>query len=70
MELQPDKAKENINPQKGNNQQHTHPTGLDDWNDRLDNNLESENQGDVSADENAEKYSAEKGSGDQSDSGV
>ncbi|WP_316790728.1 hypothetical protein [Pedobacter frigoris] len=42
-------------------------TGLDEWNDRLDNNLEPENTGDEQADENAREYSEEEGSGDQSD---
>lgn len=42
-------------------------TGLDKWNDRLDNNLEQENTGDEQADENARTYSEEEGSGDQSD---
>ena len=42
-------------------------TGLDNWNDRLDENLEKEETSDPIADEKAEKYSAEKGSGDQSD---
>lgn len=70
MELQPDQAKENPTPQEESNQHHPHPTGLDQWNDRLDENLENENQGNVTADENAEKYSAEKGSGDQSDPDV
>ena len=41
--------------------------GIDAWNDRLDENLEPEKTGDVSADINAGQYSAEEGSGDQSD---
>lgn len=41
--------------------------GLDDWNKRLDRNLESEKQGDENADIRAEIYSYEEGSGDQSD---
>lgn len=45
----------------------TKATGLDHWNDRLDTNLENENSGDVHADEKARAYSAEQGSGDQSD---
>ena len=42
-------------------------TGLDDWNDRLDENLEPETEGDEQADENARYYSENEGSGDQSD---
>lgn len=41
--------------------------GIDNWNDRLDQNLESENHNDVSADEKAEDFSKKFGSGDQSD---
>ncbi len=43
--------------------------GIDQWNDRLDENLENEENGDVEADEKARKYSEEHGSGDQSDEG-
>lgn len=42
-------------------------TGLDEWNNRLDKNLETEESGDIDADERAKAYSEEKGSGDQSD---
>lgn len=42
-------------------------TGLDRWNDRLDNNLETEHYGDMFADERANDYSKQIGSGDQSD---
>ena len=41
--------------------------GLNDWNDRLDENLEPENHSDVVADENAKDFSEKLGSGDQSD---
>lgn len=41
--------------------------GINNWNDRLDENLEDEEKNDPIADEKAEKYSVEKGSGDQSD---
>ena len=41
--------------------------GIDAWNDRLDQNLESEKTGDKLADAKAEEYSTEEGSGDQSD---
>lgn len=43
------------------------PDGLDQWNDRLDENLESEQTGDIDADEKAREYAEQKGSGDQSD---
>lgn len=42
-------------------------TGIDTWNDRLDENLEHEAAGDSEADEKARDYSAKHGSGDQSD---
>ena len=41
--------------------------GLDAWNERLDKNLEPEKTADELADARAEAYSAEEGSGDQSD---
>lgn len=41
--------------------------GLDAWNNRLDQNLEPEKTGNELADIKAEEYSAEEGSGDQSD---
>ena len=47
--------------------EHSHPDGLDNWNDRLDHNLETEHEGDELADENAREYSEKHGSGDQSD---
>lgn len=53
--------------QKNNGPVKQNPDGLDQWNDRLDENLESEQTGDVDADEKAREYSEEKGSGDQSD---
>ena len=53
--------------QKNNEPVKSNPDGLDQWNDRLDENLESEQTGDVDADEKAREYSEEKGSGDQSD---
>lgn len=56
----------NESTQKENQAKPDH-TGLDNWNDRLDENLENEETSDPTADENAEKYSAENGSGDQSD---
>jgi hypothetical protein len=57
------------NQQEENNKQPVkpEPTGLDNWNDRLDENLESENSADPEADEKARVFSAEEGSGDQSD---
>lgn len=41
--------------------------GLNKWNDRLDRNMESEEEGDVEADAHAKDYSEKHGSGDQSD---
>lgn len=47
-----------------------HPEqGLDNWNDRLDENLEPEAGNDVAADEKAKDFSEKYGSGDQSDQG-
>ncbi|HMI05148.1 MAG TPA: hypothetical protein VK541_21860 [Pedobacter sp.] len=45
----------------------TENKGLDNWNKRLDQNLESEKHGDEVADLRAEDFSNEAGSGDQSD---
>ncbi|MET1057114.1 MAG: hypothetical protein ABWY16_17515 [Pedobacter sp.] len=45
------------------------PDGIDQWNDRLDENLEPEKEGDVTADEKAREFSEKEGSGDQSDEG-
>ncbi len=53
--------------QKNNEPVKPNPDGLNQWNDRLDENLESDQTGDVDADEKAREYSEEKGSGDQSD---
>lgn len=44
-----------------------HKDSLDKWNDRLDQNLESEKESDPRADEKAKAYSEKHGSGDQSD---
>ncbi|MFD2286812.1 hypothetical protein GJU39_14455 [Pedobacter petrophilus] len=41
--------------------------GLNDWNDRLDENLEPKKHGDTDADERAKDFSDQVGSGDQSD---
>ena len=55
-----DFTKENTeNPEKG----------LDNWNDRLDENLEPEAHSDHEADEKAKDFSEKYGSGDQSDQG-
>jgi hypothetical protein len=43
--------------------------GLNDWNERLDENLEPEDHNDNIADEKAKNFSAKYGSGDQSDQG-
>ncbi|QXU44048.1 hypothetical protein [Pedobacter sp. D749] len=55
-----DFTKENAeNPEKG----------LDNWNDRLDENLEPEAHSHYEADEKAKDFSEKYGSGDQSDQG-
>ncbi|WP_293787011.1 hypothetical protein [uncultured Pedobacter sp.] len=41
--------------------------GLDNWNERLDENLEPEAHNDIDADEKAKDFSEKYGSGDQSD---
>jgi len=47
-----------------------HPDqGPDNWNDRLDENLETEASNDTEADEKAKDFSEKYGSGDQSDQG-
>jgi hypothetical protein len=56
---------QNNNPEK----EQVKPDGLDQWNDRLDDNLENEKEGNVVADENAREFSEKQGSGDQSDEG-
>jgi len=50
-----------------NEELHANPEKINEWNDRLDENMESEATGDADADEKARKYSEEHGSGDQSD---
>jgi hypothetical protein len=54
---------QNLNPGKtgtSNKNQaeinNSNKTGLDKWNDRLDENLEPQGEGDVEADENAEDF--------------
>ncbi len=63
--------KQNIDPSENENTKGVVPnqnkTGLDAWNERLDNNLEPEQTGNEAADGNAENYSDLAGSGDQSD---
>ena len=56
---------QNIKPEP--TQEKPDSDGIDKWNDRLDRNLESEKEGNETADENARDYSNEHGSGDQSD---
>jgi len=58
-----DNPNENLNEE----QVKTNAERLNHWNDRLDENLESEDRGDLEADEKAREYSEENGSGDQSD---
>ena len=41
--------------------------GINNWNDRLDENLEPEARNNPEADEKAKDYSQQQGSGDQSD---
>lgn len=41
--------------------------GLNDWNDRLDENLEPEDHNNTAADDKARDFSEKYGSGDQSD---
>jgi hypothetical protein len=48
-------------PSKGDSE------GIDNWNDRLDENLEPTDTGDPEADEKAKRFSEQNGSGDQSD---
>ncbi|GGH02074.1 hypothetical protein [Pedobacter zeae] len=43
--------------------------GLNQWNDRLDENLEPEDHNDIVADQKAKDFSEKYGSGDQSDQG-
>ncbi|MBO9672066.1 MAG: hypothetical protein J7577_01375 [Sphingobacteriaceae bacterium] len=43
--------------------------GLNNWNDRLDENLEPEDHNDILADQKAKDFSEKYGSGDQSDQG-
>lgn len=57
-ELKADFIEKNIqNPEKG----------LDNWNERLDENLEPKDHNDPVADDNAKDFSEKYGSGDQSD---
>jgi hypothetical protein len=61
MNMENEKSKSEKEQTKAN------PDGLDQWNDRLDENLETEQAGDEIADEKAREYSEKHGSGDQSD---
>ncbi|KLT67302.1 hypothetical protein [Pedobacter sp. BMA] len=58
-----DHPKSNVNTQN----QDEASKGLNDWNDRLDENLEPKSHNDEVADENAKDFSEQFGSGDQSD---
>lgn len=49
------------------NADHSTKKGLDEWNQRLDNNLEAEHSGDPQADDNAKTYSEQFGSSGQSE---
>jgi len=65
----------NINPSSDNlnskldplNNKQQPASGLDQWNERLDENLEPESTGDELADEKARNFNESEGSGDQSD---
>ena len=55
-------SEQNIHPDPNNKVDKTgniNKSGLDAWNERLDNNLEPEKQGDIAADENAENFQKE-----------
>lgn len=60
----PKKADKKVQPQ---DDKPDNKTGLDNWNDRLDQNFETEHEGNELADERARDYSYKAGSGDQSD---
>jgi len=49
------------------NTERSYQSGLDEWNNRLDQNMEQENTGNPEADEQARTYTNEHGSGNQSD---
>jgi hypothetical protein len=53
--INPQHSKENNESPAPNNGDLT-KTGLDEWNERLDENLEPEGEADVQADENAEDF--------------
>ncbi|MBE9603074.1 hypothetical protein [Pedobacter sp. MC2016-24] len=54
-------------PESTEKSERSYQSGLDEWNNRLDENLEQEDTGNTEADEQARTYSNEHGSGDQSD---
>ncbi|MFP5080775.1 hypothetical protein [Pedobacter sp. JCM 36344] len=53
--INPEPVKKNDSCQAPKNNK-LNKTGLDQWNDRLDNNLESEGEANMQADENAEDF--------------
>lgn len=57
----------NKQPETTGSTERSYQSGLDEWNNRLDKNLEHEDTGNTQADEQARTYSQEHGSGDQSD---
>lgn len=59
--MEDQKKQPDTSPAKSNSE------GIDNWNNRLDENLEPKGTGSTEADEKAREYSNEKGSGDQSD---
>jgi len=58
MEMPKNKPETPVNNQKN---------GIDEWNNRLDDNLEPKDHSDTEADERAKQFSEKFGSGDQSD---
>jgi len=62
--------KQDLNKSNFTEENIKHPDqGPDNWNDRLDENLEPEASNDTEADEKAKDFSEKYGSGDQSDQG-
>jgi len=58
---------ENTSQSKANQGNQNPDKGINNWNERLDENLEPNAHNDVIADEKAKEFSEKHGSGDQSD---
>jgi len=58
---------ENTSQSKANQGNQNRDKGINNWNERLDENLEPNAHNDVIADEKAKEFSEKHGSGDQSD---